>query len=140
MGAFTDLKAELIDFGAMQSYLDEIKDDPDINKADIRDILREESQAQLLLDLQVALNRQPKDTEDMAFIDTVVTAQEPRLRRALAVKQIELVCELKNQGEGSRVFDYWKAYRAEYETIRRGFPGLYKRQGSVRVRSVGNHR
>lgn len=76
----------------------------------------------------------------MTDIDTIVEAQEPRLRTALATLQLAMVFEDKNKGEGTKTHDYWKHYAARYETMRRGFPGLMAKEGSQRSRSVAIRR
>lgn len=138
MATYSSLEARAIDFGSQQSYLESIKSD--YSASTIQEIYKSEAKEQLLNDLQVALNRQPTVAGDLSDIDAVVDEQEPRLQRALAVKQLSLIFEERNRGEGSQSFDFWQHYTALYETMRRGFPGLIRRQGSVRVRSVANHR
>lgn len=138
MGAFDDLTATATDFGGQQQYLSTILSQ--FGETDIVNIMRAEAKALLLQDLQVALNRRPTVDEDMQDIDTVVEAQEPRLRRALATLQLRLVYERQNNGQPSKTYDYWKYYTTEYENQRRGFPGLIRRQGSIRVESVALRR
>lgn len=138
MGAFATLKAREIDFGAQQSYLQTLL--VAYGESDIRDLFYDEAKEVLLQDLQVALNRRPNDADDMADIDEVVEAQEPRLQRALATKQLALIFERQQKGEGSHTFSLWHEFRRQYEQQRAGFAGLTRRQGTVRVRSVGQFR
>src|SRR5687768_9382504 len=117
---FDGLQSEASDFGAQQSYLTRLLPSYDAAEA-IEEIYLEEAKALLLQDLQVALGLLPSDTEDMAVIDEIVDLQEPRLRRALAIKQLALVFEDQNAGESSKTWLYWKEYTRLYENERAGF-------------------
>jgi hypothetical protein len=133
--AFADLVTAEADFGPQWAYLVSVagEDDPE-------SLFIDQARAALLRDLQVALNKRPGDEEDMDWIDELTALQEPRLVHALALKQIAMVYESKQKGEESIAFVMWQKYKAEYENARAGFAGLTKRQGSTRVRSVGNYR
>ena len=138
MGAFADLETTATSFGPHQSYLDSIKDE--YSAASTPLILKTEAKAALKLDLQTALGLLPSDSEDMTTLDTIVEAQEERMQMVLALKQLSLVYEDRNQGEGSKSYDYWRHYTAAYDRERKGFSGLIRKQGSVRSRSIGMYR
>jgi hypothetical protein len=133
--AFDDLATAEADFGPQWAYLVSVagEDDPE-------SLFLDQARAALLRDLQVALNKRPGDEEDMDWIDELTALQEPRLVHALALKQIAMVYEGQQEGEESIAFVMWQKYAAKYENARAGFSGLTKRQGSTRVRSVGNYR
>lgn len=138
MGAFTDLETTTTYFGPQQTYLDSIKSD--YSAATTPLILKDEAKAVLKLDLQEKLGLLPSDTDDMSTLDEIVTAQADRMKRILALKQMEMVYEDKNEGEGSTSYALWKHYRDAYANEKAGFAGLIRKQGTVTVRSVGIYR